>query len=224
MAKKNICMDIETARGYEDLKSAPEEIRNAWINYSKNRFADMKPDESYKEKAGLFPEFGQIVCVTVMVKGSGVQTFSQDKREPGQEKALLVDLAAFCDQFAEFRFIGHNIKKFDIPFMNVRFVANELKLPDGFRTYGVKPWEMSHWDTWEIWKGGVFGSSQAASLEVVCAVLGIQSPKAEFSGAEVGDVFFSDDPEAIDKIVKYCERDVLATATALRQMSDFGMF
>lgn len=223
---KNICFDIECVRAFNSLSDAPQEIQTAWKNYAKGRFDEFEtPDESYKEKAGLFPEFGKIVCVSAMTKEGGVKSFFLDEKVPSleREKQMLIDWVQYVEDANYFRLIGHRIKSFDIPYVNIRLVANGLKVPASLRTYGQKPWEMVHIDTWECWKGGAFTSSQAASLEVVCSVLGIQSPKADFSGAQVADKYYSNDVDAISEIVKYCERDVLSTALAFTEMVKFGL-
>jgi len=221
----NICFDIETIRAFEQLKDAPDQTQVAWTNFAERRFPEMEPGAAYHEKAGLYPEFGNIVCISALKKGEGVVSFALDDAIPAKdrESTLLRKFVAYVTKEGNFRFVGHNIKKFDIPYVNIRLVANKMALPNSFKMYGVKPWEMKHWDTLDIWTGGVYGSSQAKGLEVVCDVLGIESPKSEFSGAQVADMYYSSDPERMDKISKYCERDVLSTATALSLMFKYGM-
>lgn len=226
----NICFDIETVRAYDKLSEAPADFQTAWSNFAIKRWpGDAISDEHIADlftlHGGLFPEFGKIVCISTKVKGYGVKSFWLDSKVPAndREKAMLTQFAEYIKPFGHFRFVGHNIKRFDIPFIIIRFVANGMALPPGFRMYGVKPWEMSHWDTMEIWTQGVFGSSQSKALETVCMVLGIESPKADFSGAEVATVFYSGKPDSMERIVKYCERDVLGTATGLLAMFKFGM-
>lgn len=222
----NIVFDIEAIRGHENLKSAPDDVQIAWTNYAKRKYPDHTAEEAYLEFAGLFPEFGKIVCISVLVKGEPIRSFTLDAADPSttREKAMLLKFCGWLGSLNGFRLIGHYIKKFDIPYVLVRCVANEIKIPAELRMFGVKPWESQHWDTKEIWTGGVYGSSQAAGLEAICAVLNIQSPKAEFSGNDVSNIYYSGIPDAVDKIAKYCERDVLATHTALVQMATCGMF
>ena len=233
MASKKIGFDIESVPQFKTLHDAPEDVRNAWRNWAKpDRFPDIPDTEdffevAYEKKAALYPEFGQVVVISVMTKDKGLQTFAQESKIPlkEREKDLLFRFSTWLGGFADVTLIGHYIKKFDVPYVAVRCVANALLIPVPFRTFGKKPWDLKHLlDTWEIWKGGIYGTSQAATVEVICSVLNIQSPKTEFSGGDVAKIFFSGEPDSMDKIVKYCERDVLAAMTMLRQMKSFGMF
>lgn len=222
MSIVNLCFDIETAPRFKELEDVPEQERTAFENWASRKFPETEPSEAYLQRAGIVPEFSQVVCISAIEKGQPVISFYQVEGNP--EKVVLQAFAEYLSKFPRVRLVGHNIKKFDIPFLRVRYAANGLTIPPSLQCYGVKPWESVHWDTLEIWLGGVFGSTQSASLETVCSVLGIESPKAEFSGAQVGEMFHSDDPDRIQKIVKYCERDVLATATACAEMARLKMF
>lgn len=225
LSQTYVALDIESIRGHETLSDASSQTQDAWASLSSRRWPEKTPDESYLEFAGLFPEFGKICCISCMVKGQEPKSFVLDKSvmEFEREKTMLVEFATWLLELGPFILVGHNIKKFDLPFINIRCVANGLKLFEGFRLYGTKPWESKHIDTLEIWTNGVFGHNQSASLESVCNVLGIESPKAEFSGAQVSSVYYSGDEDAMSKISKYCERDVVATALAFSVMSKLGM-
>ncbi len=225
MAATYIAFDIETIRGHEQLADASEQTQRAWEAHSKKRSPDADPNQTYIDTAGLFPEFSKVCCISAMTKGQQPKSVFLDSRIPEREreKAMLMEFAEWLDGFPGFILVGHNIKKFDIPFINVRCVCNGLKLINGFKMHGVKPWESRHVDTFEVWTGGVYGSSQSASIESICNALGIESPKAEFSGAQVSDVYYSHAADAMAKIVKYCERDVLATALVFSNMSQYGM-
>jgi len=110
--------------------------------------------------------------------------------------------------------IGHNIKAFDIPWLQVRFMANGLEIPKNLRTFGVKPWELSVHDTKEMWKGGGFRTTQAASLIAICLALGIPSPKDDISGKDVAKVW----PKDPARVVAYCEKDVERTAEVYKRL------
>ena len=43
--------------------------------------------------------------------------------------------------------------------------------------------------------------------------MGIQSPKDDIDGSQVADVYYKD--KNVDRIAKYCEKDVLAVAQVL---------
>jgi predicted PolB exonuclease-like 3'-5' exonuclease len=71
---------------------------------------------------------------------------------------------------------------------------------------GKKPWEISHFDTMELWK---FGDYKAyTSLALLCHVFKIPTPKDDISGADVARVFYEDGD--LERIKVYCEKDVIA--------------
>jgi hypothetical protein len=49
------------------------------------------------------------------------------------------------------------------------------------------------------------------------AILGIDSPKDDISGADVGRVFWKE--QGLERIRQYCEKDVLTTCQVLLKMS-----
>lgn len=218
------CFDIETVRAYPSLTDAPEEFQTAWRDFAEKKYPEKSAYEMYFNHAALFPEYAKVICISVKPGNGDMVTFTADLQEV-TEKSILEAFIKLCEEGARMSpiLLGHYIKRFDIPFIIVRMVANGIKVPNWLKMYGVKPWEAAHIDTWEIWKGGNFGTSQAADIQSICLVLGIQSPKAEFSGNQVGSIFYSEDPDRFTKIAKYCERDTMATALIYNQMFQLKM-
>lgn len=66
-----------------------------------------------------------------------------------------------------------------------------------------------HYDLAEHYSG--FGSARGASLERLCAALGIAA-KTDVHGSEVGDLY---DQGRVDDIARYCEGDVASTLLLL---------
>jgi predicted PolB exonuclease-like 3'-5' exonuclease len=63
----------------------------------------------------------------------------------------------------------------------------------------------------ELWKFGDYKSF--TSLKLLTKILGIPSPKDDIDGSEVAHVYYI--AKDIDRIVTYCEKDVVATAQIL---------
>ena len=81
-----------------------------------------------------------------------------------------------------------------------------MQLPSLLDIAGKKPWEISHFDTMELWK---FGDYKAyTSLALLCHVFQIPTPKDDISGADVARVYYED--SALERIKIYCEKDVVA--------------
>jgi len=77
---------------------------------------------------------------------------------------------------------------------------------------GNKPWEISELDLAILWKGSSFNR---ASLINVANVFGLPSPKDDISGKDVGRVYWE---EGVDRISKYCRKDVITTINVFRKM------
>ncbi len=220
---KVLFLDIETVSGQPCLEDLDETFQRLWAlkapgamkRYGEELSAEELRD-SYPDKAGIFAEFGKIVCISV-----GAVYRDRDKQlrirlksfADRDEAKLLTDFNEMLDQYYgdanKYYLCGHNIKEFDVPYMCRRIVVNQLKMPAMLDISGKKPWETKHLvDTMELWK---FGDRKAyVSLKLLAALLGFPSPKDDIDGSDVGRVFWEEDD--VERIAVYCEKDVLATA------------
>lgn len=221
----DIFFDIETVTQHERLELAPEIVQRQWIKLSERKYPDTDCSFTYKHYAALYPEFGKIVAIaTVTQKDADVfniaktpddEVFYSSKFKGEDESQLLKSFFNFLKKESDkkplsIRLIGHSIKRFDIPYVYIRSLANKVRPLDPFITYGVKPWELKHVDTVEMWKGGNMASSQCATLEMCCFVLGIPTPKTEFDGSQVNEKYW--EGNNLEKIANYCLRDTIANA------------
>jgi predicted PolB exonuclease-like 3'-5' exonuclease len=72
---------------------------------------------------------------------------------------------------------------------------------------GLKPWEVGHLDTMNLWS---FGDRKAyTSLALLTHILGIPTPKDDISGADVARVYYAEGD--LERIATYCKKDVVAT-------------
>jgi len=109
---------------------------------------------------------------------------------------------------------AHNGKEFDFPYLTRRFVVHDLEIPEAFDNWGKKPWETEHLlDTMHLWRFGDFKGY--TSLKLLCATLGIPTPKDDISGKDVWTVYWND--KDLERIVKYCEKDVVAIARLVQR-------
>jgi uncharacterized protein YprB with RNaseH-like and TPR domain len=111
----------------------------------------------------------------------------------------------------QFVLCGHNIKEFDIPFIARRMIVNRISLAGKLNLFGKKPWEIPHLDTMELWKFGDF--KHFTSLKLLSKILGIPTSKDDIDGSQVGQVYYKE--KDIDRIITYCEKDVIAVAQVL---------
>ena len=90
-----------------------------------------------------------------------------------------------------------------------------IPLPRILNIAGKKPWEVKHLDTLELWKFGDWKSY--TSLELLAQCFGISSPKIDMSGSDVARVYWQE--RDLDRIVRYCEKDLLTLAQVYRRMN-----
>ncbi|HJN06541.1 MAG TPA: ribonuclease H-like domain-containing protein, partial [Bacteroidales bacterium] len=90
---------------------------------------------------------------------------------------------------------------------------NGIKLPGIINLAGKKPWEVRHLDTMELWKFGDY--KHYTSLELLAALFNIPTPKDDIDGSMVGNVYWVE--KDLDRIVKYCQKDVITVAQLLRR-------
>ncbi|MBK9107462.1 MAG: hypothetical protein IPM92_03540 [Saprospiraceae bacterium] len=60
----------------------------------------------------------------------------------------------------------------------------------------------------EMWKFGDI--KHFISLDLLSACLGLESPKSDIDGSQVGRVYYEE--EDIDRIARYCAQDIWVTA------------
>jgi DNA polymerase elongation subunit (family B) len=103
---------------------------------------------------------------------------------------------------------GHNAREFDFPFIARRMLIHGVKLPAILDVAGKKPWEVRFLDTLDLWKFGDY--KHYTSLNLLTTIFNIPSPKDDIDGSQVASVFYEE--KDIERIARYCEKDVLATA------------
>ena len=211
-------IDIETVPAEPDFTALDPEMQQLWEQKTLYQRRDQFTPEAFYERAGIWAEFGKIVCIS-----AGFFTFRSDIRHfrvtsfIGDEIEILRSFTNFLESdFSEPQHVlcGHNSKEFDIPFICRRMLANGLRLPSKMNLFGKKPWEIPHLDTLELWKFG--DHKHFTSLALLARVLGIPSPKSGMDGCMVSDVFYN--YQDLDRIVEYCEADVIAVAQVLLRL------
>lgn len=227
--KKIVFFDIETASGFKNLDDLclenPKlgEIWSKRCEYLRNRFEenrDKSDEQLYLEKSALHPEFNKIVCISfgrLAFEGNYPSIIIKSYCHPYENEVLEGILKVFGG-FNGYKFCGHNIKRFDVPVICKRLLINGMLLPEGLRIHNLKPWEMPFIDTSEIWSFGAWQEG-FTSLDLLVTSLGIESPKDDIKGEEVSQVFW--ETGDLDRISRYCEKDVKSVAQSLLKISGF---
>jgi uncharacterized protein YprB with RNaseH-like and TPR domain len=214
-AEDILFLDIETVPQFQDYELLTPEFQSLW---SKKAAFICKPDEtpaSIYQRAGIYAEFGKIVCISVGMlfpdKDGGEWNIRLKSFFNHDEKVLLeefIDLVHAISLKKDVILCAHNGKEFDFPYIARRILVNGLKLPKPLDISGKKPWEINHLDTLELWRFGDY--KHYTSLSLLTGIFGIPTPKDDIDGSMVVDVYYKEND--LKRIVKYCEKDVLAVA------------
>ncbi|MBW1294015.1 3'-5' exonuclease [Aquimarina litoralis] len=211
-------LDIETVPEQRDFESLTDEMKYLWADKTKyQRKEEFSPEEFY-DRAGIWAEFGKIICISVGYFTSKGETRSfRTTSFYGDEKQLLVDFKNLLETHfntPHHLLCAHNGKEFDFPYIARRMIIHNISLPFKLNLFGKKPWEVPHLDTLELWKFGDY--KHYTSLKLLTNILGIPSPKDDIDGSQVREVYYEQND--IDRIIVYCEKDTVAVAQILLRL------
>lgn len=227
--KNYLFVDIETATLFANYEEMDDRMKDLWNKKARkflfDKTLEMTEDiaaQLYEEKAAIFAEFAKVICIS-----AGYLSLSRDeppslriKSFSGDEKEIFEDFNDMLNKHyndpERYYICGHNIKEFDIPFLCRRCIINGVELPKIMNISGKKPWQVGHLvDTMELWKFGDY--KNYTSLNLLAASMGIPSPKDDIDGSQVGHVYWQE--KDLQRIVSYCERDVVAVAQVVMKFA-----
>lgn len=205
-------LDIETVPQKPSFSDLDTQTQLLWEQKSQYQRKDEISAADFYERAGIWGEFGKIICISV-----GYFNLKEQSRTfrvtsfHGDEVPLLQEFKTLLKtHFSQPKHLlcAHNGKEFDFPYITRRMVINGLNLPYKLDLFGKKPWEVPHLDTMELWKFGDY--KHFTSLKLMAHVLGVPSPKEDMDGSMVREVYYGQ--QDLDRIISYCELDVVTTA------------
>lgn len=210
-------LDIETVPEAEYWDDISPELQDLWAKKTAyQRKNSIEADDFYESHAGIWAEFGKIICISV----GYVTKFGKIRIKSFYghgEKKILQDFAHLLSNHfysSQSLLCGHNVKEFDIPFLARRMLIHQIELPNLLNLFGKKPWEVPHLDTMELWKFGDY--KHFTSLNLLANVFGIPTPKDDIDGSMVAEVYYKE--KDLERIKTYCEKDVLTVAQIFRKM------
>ena len=211
-------LDIETVPQCPDFQRMDEITQHLWEQKAATMCKDGQTPDSIYERAGIYAEFGKIVCISAgfvyyladrQLAFRLKSCFSDDEPELLRNFSEVINL--FRKQHFNMMLCAHNGKEFDFPYIARRMLINGIALPSILDVAGKKPWEVSFLDTMELWRFGDY--KNYTSLKLLTHIFGIPSPKDDIDGSQVASVYWQD--KDLNRIVRYCEKDVLAIAQLL---------
>ena len=211
-------IDIETVPQYPELAQAPEVIQHLWDKKSCSfRTEDQLASDVYG-RAGIYAEFGRIICISagIITQKNGKRCYKVKSYCDPDEKKLLTDFNTMLEVYTsnpKKKLCAHNGQEFDYPYIARRTLLNGVCMPKILDISGAKPWEIKDrlLDTLQMWKFGDYKSY--TSLELLCAIFHIPTPKDDIDGSQVSKVYYEE--KNLERIVRYCEKDTLALANLM---------
>jgi DNA polymerase elongation subunit (family B) len=219
-------IDIETVASTSDYASMSERMKVQWsrkANFYK-RDSPLTDEELFHERAGIYAEFGKIVCIAVgkyLDHESGEPALKTKVYCDDNEAELLMNFKKMIEKFdaSTLRFCAHNGKEFDYPYLCRRMLINGIPLPAALSLSGKRPWEVQHLDTMELWKFGDY--KHFTSLDLLAALFNIPTSKNNIDGSQVNYVYHHD--KDLVKIGEYCRADVVVLAQLFLKLKGYPL-
>jgi len=214
-----IFLDVETVSAKASYHNLCDRMKNLWNKKASNLSAKLELtineySQLYDDKAAIYAEFNRIICISV---GILIRTkdrfYLKVKSFYGEDESVILNefkslLDVYYNDLDMHYLCGHNIREFDCPVICRRMLVNKIQLPILLDISRKKPWQLNHLaDTLQMWKFGDFKSY--VSLDLLAAILNIESPKGNIDGSMVSGVYWNDGD--IERIKSYCEKDVVVT-------------
>lgn len=222
-------LDIETVSQYPTYEKLPANFKSLWDKKAEKLIdaddEDAQTNETIYEKAGIFAEFGKIICISIGIlkPAENQKTFRVKSFYGDDEKKILESFSLLLENHFNVRnnfLCAHNGKEFDFPYISRRMVVHDMPIPEPLDNWGKKPWETEHLlDTMQLWKFGDYKSY--TSLNLLCATLNIPTPKDDIDGSDVGRIYWEENN--LKRIVQYCEKDVVAIARLVQRYKRMEM-
>jgi DNA polymerase elongation subunit (family B) len=219
-------IDIETVASTDDYSSIDERLKVQWSRKANffRRDGHLTDEELFHERAGIYAEFGRIVCIAVgkyIDNENGELALRTRVYSGDDEPALLMDFKNMVEKFdsSSLRLCAHNGKEFDYPYLCRRMLINDIPLPAVLNLSGKRAWEIPHLDTMELWKFGDY--KHYTSLDLLAALFRIPSSKSNMDGSQVNYVYHHD--KDLAKIAEYCREDVIVLAQLFLKLKGYPL-
>ncbi|MGV3546544.1 MAG: 3'-5' exonuclease [Pedobacter sp.] len=207
-------IDIETVPQKENFDELPLHLQELWELKSRYQRKDGQTASEFYNRAGIWAEFGKIVCISVGIYHlERKQIHLRVRSFAHHDETILLKqfISLVGKQTKNLQFCAHNGKEFDFPYLCRRMLINGLPIPNQLQIAGKKPWEINHLDTMELWKFGDY--KNFTSLNLLAAIFDLPTPKNDIDGSQVKEVYYQQ--KDLARIAKYCQNDVITTSQLL---------
>jgi predicted PolB exonuclease-like 3'-5' exonuclease len=208
-----LTLDIETLPSGNRL-TVDEMRENAPKNYKKEdtivKWCEENIENEYRGRS-LDSLKGRILCIGMKYNDEEPIIIPYYKDERDLMDDFTEKLNSIGKEIYSCAIMGHNIRKFDLPWLIQRGFKYGLK--DIIRLLPTDKFDKRLVDTNELFNVGVY--AHYTKLKDMCMFLGVDTPKDDIDGSEVYDVFMKGE---LDRIYTYCKKDVVATYECYQKM------
>jgi DNA polymerase elongation subunit (family B) len=175
-----------------DIETVPIEIEHEDIK------SYLMDKQISKERRSLDPNYSKIITI-------GIKPFKQDPIIlSGDEKEILEQLWTFLKNQENPIIVTHNGYQFDIPFIILRSIINNVDIPIHINTNKWSMENSNHFDTLQFFSH--YGTFINPSLDVLGKMHNLDFPSEErFTGREIEKLFKEGE---LEKIKTHCKQDI----------------
>ena len=187
------------------------ELKELWLSENEHTAKREQAEEKWL-KTSFDGGKGQICCVVMQFIETGVVAKISGSEENilNNINEVIKDNSRQSNNSVKPYFIGHNSISFDIPFLHKRFVINNIK-PE-FELVAHARHGVNAFDTMTEWAG----YNGRISMDNLAKTLGIAGKTDGMDGSQVWPEYQKGN---IQKIVDYCEDDVLCTSEIYKRLT-----
>lgn len=205
-------MDVETVPRHATFDDLSDEFKKFWEHKASFiRNPDNLDVATLYERAGIYAEFGKIVCVSTgrLTKTDDKWSITLRSFYGNDERYMLKGLGSELYKLGKIEerqyLCAHNGREFDFPFMCRRMICSNLRIPYVLDPRGKGSRDSRLIDTMELWKFGDY--KNFVSLDLLSKLVGVPSSKTpEMDGSRIYEKYYRDND--MNAIVSYCEADV----------------
>ena len=202
LSKSQAAQDLGLTDDKEIKFTSKDDMIARWVSELADKKAEPMAVEQWK-KTSFNPELSPIACISIKTQFTTADFYTSEFVNEGEMLEQFHDAInsmthANGAQISKPYFIGHNIGKFDLPFIYKRSVINNVKPCSGVKWIDGRHGQ-HHFCTMLAWAG--FGNR--ISADNLCKLLGITG-KGDMDGSKVYDEW-QKNPQ---KVIEYCADDV----------------